>query len=309
MPLKKCSACARAIRETAIACDYCGQVASPPTNIALDAGGADPEQLLLPVDGLPAEAGSAAEQDQSQAEHAESHAGQNDSPVASVRREAAIDLTERRSRRLPLVAGAVAVGTSVIVAVAMIGVRGPVATPRAASPEPTPPRVEPRLPPAAPPSVVPARISAGPTWSTANSAAWVGNSRQSVAFELSASAKVHAWLKEVQPRLVVRCLANATDVFVFTETAARMERQDSNHTVTIQLDGAAETIERWPDSADHDALFAPDGPAFARRLLGAQSLRFGFTPHNAPPVVASFDVTGLAELMRPVARFCGSSAR
>jgi hypothetical protein len=34
-------------------------------------------------------------------------------------------------------------------------------------------------------------------------------------------------------------------------------------------------------------------------------LRFGFTPHNAAPVMANFQVSGLGNLIEPVARQCG----
>ena len=52
-------------------------------------------------------------------------------------------------------------------------------------------------------------------------------------------------------------------------------------------------------------LFAPDGVAFAQRVMTAKSLRFGYTPHNAEPVEAQFQVDGLAELIAPAAKDCG----
>ena len=51
---------------------------------------------------------------------------------------------------------------------------------------------------------------------------WVSD-RQSVAFELKSSNRVSVWMGQVQPSLVVRCMANRTEVFVYTETAARIE--------------------------------------------------------------------------------------
>ena len=39
--------------------------------------------------------------------------------------------------------------------------------------------------------------------------------------------------------------------------------------------------------------------------MHAQTLRFGYTPHNAEPVEARFEVRGLAELIGPVAKDCG----
>lgn len=149
--------------------------------------------------------------------------------------------------------------------------------------------------------------AAGPSW-IANPA-WVGRARHSVAFELAARNEVQVWMRKVRPVLIVRCMAKGTEAFVFTDSAARMEPQDEDHTVRVQFDNEAVVTDRWPDSQEHDALFARDGAAFAHRLMQARTLEFGFTPHNAEPVVAQFDVAGLAPLLTPAARQCGWKGR
>jgi len=145
----------------------------------------------------------------------------------------------------------------------------------------------------------------GPTWSSRNQARWVSNHRKSAAFEMQAIQPVTVWMKQVRPILVVRCMDNRTDVFVYTESAARIEPEDENHTVRVAFDDEAGAHQRWPDSVEHDALFAPDGQALARRLLTARQMHFGFSPHNAAPVTATFEVTGLGELLTPIAKRCG----
>ena len=144
----------------------------------------------------------------------------------------------------------------------------------------------------------------GPGWMV-NNARWVGNARRSVAFELPAYNKVGVWMREVRPLLVVRCIPGGTDVFVFTASASMIEPQTEDHTVRYAFDDEAEIRELWPDSAEHDALFAPDGAAFARRLMDVRTLRFGFTPHNAAPVTAHFQVSGLRHRLEPAAKECG----
>jgi hypothetical protein len=151
-------------------------------------------------------------------------------------------------------------------------------------------------------AVAPAVVT--PKWSS-NPTAWVGGERHSAAFELAAINKVQVWMRQVRPMLVVRCRASVAEVFVFTDSPARMEPQDGNHSVRIRLDSNPEVAERWPDSAEHDALFAPDGGAFLRQLVRAQRLEFGFSPHNASPTAASFDVTGLIEHLAAAAKQCG----
>lgn len=128
-----------------------------------------------------------------------------------------------------------------------------------------------------------------------NSATWTAKARRSIAYELAANNETQAWMKVVRPVLVVRCMQGRTDAFVFTDSAAAMEAQDEDHTVRISFDGEAVRTERWPDSSAHDALFAPEGARFTAELMRATTLRFGYTPHNAAPVVAHFEVAGLSE--------------
>ena len=96
---------------------------------------------------------------------------------------------------------------------------------------------------------------------------WVGDHRNSVAFELAALDKIHIWTRAVTPVLVVRCENGHAESFVFTQSAARMETQDGDHTVRVAFDGG-----RGRDRAlarfrrPRRARCAPDGPAFAQQL-------------------------------------------
>ena len=142
-------------------------------------------------------------------------------------------------------------------------------------------------------------------WSAARRELWLGERRKGVAFDIDANEPVSAWMKMVRPILVVRCIAGTMETFVVTDTAAQIEARTEAHTVRLRFDGQASSSERWPDSEEHDALFAPDGAALAARLAGTQVFEFGFTPHNASPVVARFSVAGLAPLLEPAAKHCG----
>jgi hypothetical protein len=144
-----------------------------------------------------------------------------------------------------------------------------------------------------------------PKWSQVTAGRWTGGDRKSVAFELQANNKIRIWTRDVIPVLVVRCQAGQVEPFVYTQSAARMEPQDGDHTVRVAFDDGPELTERWPDSDEHDALFARDSAAFTHQLATAQTLRFGFDPHNAGPAVARFDVSGLNELLAAAAKPCG----
>lgn len=191
-----------------------------------------------------------------------------------------------------------AVAGAGVVTLSLLMLRGNTATEAAASPVPA------AVTAAAPHADVRKASLAEPRWTSANSKLWVGSAKNSVAFELPADDRVPVWTRFVQPLLVVRCVAGKVEVFVYTDTAAKIEPQTEDHTVRYALDEAAETSERWTDAAGHDGLFAPDGAALAARLAKARTMRFGFTPHNAEPVTARFNVDGLSALLGSASRQC-----
>jgi hypothetical protein len=163
--------------------------------------------------------------------------------------------------------------------------------------------------PAAKPAPAPAspRAAAPATqkWSTARRAYWTASQRHSDAFELPAENTVAIWMNYVRPLLVIRCTGKKTEAFVYTGSALKIEPNTEDHSVSFRFDDETAQSEHWPDSAEHDALFAPDGAAFAHRIMTSRSLRFGYTPHNAEPAEAQFRTDGLAELIAPAAKDCG----
>jgi hypothetical protein len=208
------------------------------------------------------------------------------------------DTPQRKSgpNRRELVFMLAAVGVSGIITLALLSARGESAGPHGSTGATPGAKTAETVPP----------VSAGTqTWSADNRAYWVGNRPRSAAFELPAENTVQIWMRSVRPALIVRCMSQTIQVFVVTESAMKIEPQTEDHTVTFGFDGEPAATERWPDSDEHDALFAPDGPAFAQRLMAARTLRVGYTPHNADPVVAHFTVSGLGPLLEPVAKECG----
>jgi hypothetical protein len=200
------------------------------------------------------------------------------------------------TRREKIVAGAsVGVGALLTLSILMTRTGASTAMPVA--------RVAPASAVAAPLAEPAAEI---PAWTDENRALWVGNARRGVAYEVAADANVSVWMRTVRPSLVVRCAGSGTEVFVFTDSAAQLERDTPDHTVRFKLDDGPETTERWPDPDEHDALFAPDGAAFVRRLTRARTLTFGFAPHNAAPVTVRFHVAGLGPLLQSAAKNCGN---
>jgi hypothetical protein len=219
------------------------------------------------------------------------------------------------TRQLAMLGGGVVAAGALIFTI--LGMRG------AASPEPVATPAPARRAPAKAPAKAPATAAPvaqatpapaartvnvdadAPRWSRVTDGRWVSANRQSAAFEVAATARVHVWMRDVTPVLVVRCEKGNAEAFVYTQSAARMEPQDGDHTVQVSFDGASPTSQRWPDSAEHDALFARNSLDFTRQLTQARTLQFGFTPHNADAVVATFVLDGLEALLASSAKQCG----
>ena len=187
------------------------------------------------------------------------------------------------------------------VTLSMLGSNGAVASPEAAAGTGSPATATATAPSAAPD----APAGAAPAWTSENRALWLGGDKKGLVFEMPALNRVQVWMKSVRPALVVRCSSKSAEVFVFTESAAKIEAGSDDHTVTFSIDDQPAVTQRWADSTDHDGLFAPDGPTFAQRLMHARTLRFEFAPHNAGPAVVHFNVNGLRDVLDPAAKECG----
>ena len=159
--------------------------------------------------------------------------------------------------------------------------------------------------PAAP--AAPATPAGVQTWSAENQSAWLGNRRRGAAFELPAENIVKTWFGPVRPSLVVRCVEHKMEAFVFVGSPMKIEPRVEGKTVTISVDGEPMRTEHWPDSDDHDALFAPDSAAFTERLRQARTLQFGWSPHNSSDVVAQFYVPGLDALIGAASKECSAA--
>ena len=212
------------------------------------------------------------------------------------------------TRQLAMVGGGVLAAGALIFTI--LGMRGAASPEAAASPAParrTPANSPARSKPGpAAAAVTPVKVDAdAPRWNRVSDGRWVGTRGQTAAFELSATGRVHVWMRDVTPLLVVRCERGNAEAFVYTQSAARMEPQDGDHTVQVAFDDGSPASERWPDSAEHDALFARQPAEFTRQLTHSRALHFGFTPHNAAPVVATFVLDGLEPLLASSAKQCG----
>lgn len=150
-------------------------------------------------------------------------------------------------------------------------------------------------------SVIASGAPAGIKWTATDDR--TGRTRV-VSFELVSENEIGLADRRSRPILVLRCAPGSLDSFVVTGGAARIENDPHSHTVRIGFDGAAEATERWLDSEERDALFAPDGTAFARQLVGRRGMSFTFSPFGAPEATATFDLHGLEAMLVHMPKTC-----
>ncbi len=130
---------------------------------------------------------------------------------------------------------------------------------------------------------------------------------KTLTLSVDANEEVDGWPSQrVRPTLLVRCKERSTDVYVSIGVSVQsaygaIDASD----VRVRLDSARVEEQRWDESTDNQALFAPNAIRFARRLVKAQKLTFQFTPFNSSPAIVTFDLAGADTLIPKVATLCG----
>jgi hypothetical protein len=136
------------------------------------------------------------------------------------------------------------------------------------------------------------------------------DSSKTVVLTLSAENTIHGPIGDRRPSLIIRCKEGKTDAYVVTGMAASVEEDSEggpseDHQVRLRFDDNPPATDRWSESTSHSGLFASDAVAFSKQLAGAQKFTFEFTPFDANPAVAQFDLKGLSSHLPKVAEVCG----
>jgi hypothetical protein len=176
-----------------------------------------------------------------------------------------------------------------------------VASPRVVAPPP--------LVVAPPAGSVPTESASAPKWSRTAQSRWATDGSPTIGFEVEAERDVTVYMDRVRPVLAVRCISGQTEVFVVLRSASSIENGSNTHTVRIGLDDQPDVEQRWLDSSDLQALFAPEGNAIAAGLATARRLRFAFKPFNAPPASVEFDVHGFEGPLAAMSKTCAPATK
>jgi hypothetical protein len=162
-------------------------------------------------------------------------------------------------------------------------------------------------------SSTPSGSTSGDKWHVTEEQSPMDDSK-TVVLALDSEDKIQGPLGAVRPSLIVRCKEKKTDVYVASGMAASIEHDfeggpSDYHTVRIRLDDGPANSARWSESTDHHALFAGYGREnlieFAKKLSGASTLTFQFTPFDGSLQVARFDLRGMDVYLHKVAEGCG----
>lgn len=131
---------------------------------------------------------------------------------------------------------------------------------------------------------------------------------QTVILRLRAEQPVQGWLVTYTPSLILRCMEGSIEAYVHIGMQADVEYGLTDlATVRLRYGQSPAFTVRAHESTDGEALFFPDAQAEISRMLNHQSLVFGFTPFNAPPVSTSFDLGGLPAAIAPLNDACAYS--
>lgn len=154
--------------------------------------------------------------------------------------------------------------------------------------------------------------ASGDKWSVDEGQSSMDDSK-TVTLSLDSDDAVDGPLGPKQPTLIIRCQEGKTEVYVHTGMAASVEEGQEggpmySHTVRVRLDQGDAVTEHWGESTANDALFSEgDAIAFTKQIADAQTLTFQFTPFDANPAIARFDLRGLSEHLPELGSSCGWS--
>lgn len=105
----------------------------------------------------------------------------------------------------------------------------------------------------------------------------------------------------ISPIMVLRCSENTTNAYVNWDMFLGM---DSTRVLT-RMDKEKAKTRSWSLSTDNKAIFAPKNIAFIKSMFGHEQILIQLTPYSESPKMATFDIGGLEEAIKPLRKACG----
>ena len=103
------------------------------------------------------------------------------------------------------------------------------------------------------------------------------------------------------PILYIRCAENKTNVFITWDLYLGLNETR----MLTRFDKQKATTDTWLISTDNKAVFVKGSAiAFAKKIMKHDKLLTQITPYGENPVMATFDIRGLSEAIKPLRKAC-----
>jgi type VI secretion system protein VasI len=123
-------------------------------------------------------------------------------------------------------------------------------------------------------------------------------------FATLTSDSFDAWLhKGDGPTLILRCMDHETSAYVATSLGAQPEN-GGDYTAAVRLDGQKAFKVSMREATSNDALVFSGGAAMIKKMIGHKRMLFRWVPFDSPPAIATFDITGVGEAIKPLREAC-----
>jgi type VI secretion system protein VasI len=121
--------------------------------------------------------------------------------------------------------------------------------------------------------------------------------KQCIYLSLDSEETVSAGYKKGRPCLYIRYKEGQLECYIHY---GFFIGSDST-SVTMRMDKKEPRTHNWNISSNHESIFYPSGVKwFVDNLMESKSLVIRLTPYGESPVTASFDLTGIAESIKPI---------
>lgn len=122
-----------------------------------------------------------------------------------------------------------------------------------------------------------------------------------VVLTLNANELVTSGYNQVEPTLVLRCAENTTNAYLVWGLYLGLDKTK----MLTRLDKQEALISWWSISTDNKAVFVRGSDIqFIKKLMNHEKLLAQITPYGESPVIATFDIGGLSEAIKPLRKAC-----
>lgn len=118
---------------------------------------------------------------------------------------------------------------------------------------------------------------------------------------VTSNETVRSGYSTVKPSLHIRCSENETNVFLNWGLYLGLEKTK----MLTRFDKEKATMSSWSISTNNEAVFVRGNDIeFAKKVMKHQKLLVKVTPFGENPIVATFDISGLSEAIKPLREAC-----